>query len=91
MNHFNALGFLNEVEIMQYNLKTNGAFAIGFIAEDTHPWLSGMEQKSHNFGNHLGLLTKAIQEEDEKVNKMKIEILDLKRQINDLKTAQYGR
>ena len=75
---------------MQYNLKSNGAFAIGFIAEDTHPWLSGPVQKSHNFGNHLGLLTKAIQEEDKKVSNMELEILELKARIKELEIARQN-
>ena len=83
-----ALGFLRNVDIKRYNLKYNSSFGIGFIAEDTHPWLSGIDQKSHNFGNHLGLLTKAIQQEDKKVVAMKFEILDLKARIKELEIAR---
>ncbi|MEI7526465.1 MAG: tail fiber domain-containing protein, partial [Mariniphaga sp.] len=85
---FDALGFLSDVDIMRYNLKSNGSFGIGFIAEQTHPWLSGIDQKSHNFGNHLGLLTKAIQQEDQKVEELKFEILDLKARIKELEIAR---
>jgi len=86
--NIDALGFLCNVDIKRYNLKSNGSFGIGFIAEDTHPWLSGIDQKSHNFGNHLGLLTKAIQQEDEKVVAMKMEIMDLKARIKELEIAR---
>ena len=78
---FDAMGFLNDVEIMRYNLKTDNSFGIGFIAEVTHPWLSGDEQISHAFGNHLGILTKAIQEEDTKIKQLEKRVSDLEQQL----------
>ena len=85
---FDAIGFLNDVSIKRYYLKSNNSFGIGFIAEDTHPWLSGDDQKSHVFGNHLGILTKAIQEEDQKVEAMKLEVLELQARVRELEIAR---
>jgi hypothetical protein len=85
---FDAIGFLNDVSIKRYYLKSNNLFGIGFIAEDTHPWLSGDDQKSHVFGNHLGLLTKAIQEEDQKVEDLKLEVLELRARLRELEIAR---
>jgi hypothetical protein len=86
--NFDAIGFLNDVSIKRYYLKSNNLFGIGFIAEDTHPWLSGDDQKSHVFGNHLGLLTKAIQEEDQKVEAVKLEVLELQARVRELEIAR---
>jgi len=69
-------------------MKSDYSFALGFIAEDTHPWLSGDNQKSHIFGNHLAILTKAIQEEDTKILQLQNEVKELKNQI---KQIQDGR
>ena len=85
---FDAIGFLNDVSIKRYYLKSNNLFGIGFIAEDTHPWLSGDDQKSHVFGNHLGILTKAIQEEDQKVEDLKFEVLELWARVRELEIAR---
>ena len=85
---FDALGFLNDVSIKRYYLKSNNSFGIGFIAEDTHPWLSGDDQKSHVFGNHLGILTKAIQEEDQKVEALKLEVWELHARVRELEIAR---
>lgn len=63
----NALDILLNTEIATYKLKADSSFGIGFIAEDTHEWLSGEDQKSHLMGNHLGLVTKAIQEQNEQI------------------------
>lgn len=87
---FDAIGFLNDVSIKRYFLKSNNSFGIGFIAEDTHPWLSGDNQKSHVFGNHLGLLTKAIQEEDQKVEVLKLEVLELMARVKELEIARQN-
>ena len=87
-----AISFLNSISIKKYNLKQNGLFGIGFIAEDTHEWLSGEDQKSHIFGNHLGILTKAIQDEDKKVEGLKAQVAELNARIKDLENSQhYGR
>ena len=70
-----GLDLINNTEICTYNLKSSGQFGVGFIAEDTDWWISGKDQKKHEFGNHLGVITKAIQEEDQKVEKLR-ELID---------------
>lgn len=70
-----ALDLLHDIVISTYNLKSDESFGIGFIAEDTHKWLSGEDQKQHSFGNHLGILTKAVQELQEEITILKMEIL----------------
>jgi hypothetical protein len=85
---FDALALLRGTEIKQYNLKSNGDFGIGFIAEDTHKWLSGEDQKNHVFGNHLGILTKAIQEEDDKVMQLERRVAELETLVKQLTDAR---
>ena len=80
----NAIEILNKTKIYTYRMNTDNSFGIGFIAEDTNKWLSGEEQKRHNFGNHLGLLTKAIQEENQQIIILKQEINNLKNQLENL-------
>ncbi len=88
----NAIEYLNKIAIKSYNLKDGGLFGIGFIAEDTHWWLSGEQQKSHSFGNHLGVLTKAIQDEDSKVEQLKKQVAELTAQIQEIqKTNSHAR
>jgi len=76
-----AVDFLDKVEICNYKMKKDSAPAIGFIAEDTDPMLSGDEQKNHCFGNHLGYLTKAIQELNLENKSLKKSIKELKKRI----------
>lgn len=83
-----AIDMLNSTEIFTYNMKRDSSFAIGFIAEDTHKWLSGEEQKRHSFGNHLGILTKAIQEEDNKITALQNEVNELKVKVKDLEDGR---
>lgn len=84
----NAIAFMNEVVINEYNWKQSGNFGIGFIAEDTHPWLSGENQVSHNLSHHVGLLTLAFQQEDSKVEALQKRVTELE---NQLKSLQNGR
>lgn len=81
----NALDLLRQTSICTYKLKEDGSFGIGFIAEDTHPWLSGEKQKEHIFGNHLGVLTKAIQEEDQEIRQLKQRVYDLENELKQLR------
>jgi len=83
-----ALEMINQTIICSYKMNADNSFAVGFIAEDTHPWLSGTDQKRHNFGNHLGLLTKAIQEEEVKIVALERKMKDLENELNQLK---HGR
>ncbi len=84
----NAIAFMNEVVINEYNWKQSGDFGIGFIAEDTHWWLSGKNQVSHNLSHHVGLLTLAFQQEDSKVEALQKRVSELEKQ---LKSLQDGR
>lgn len=84
----NALDMLRQTSICTYKLKENGSFGIGFIAEDTHPWLSGEQQKEHIFGNHLGLLTKAIQEEDDEIQQLKQRVYKLENELKQLRNER---
>jgi len=83
-----ALEIICTTPIFTYKMNCDDSFAIGFIAEDTHPWMSGPEQKRHSFGNHLGLLTKAIQEENDRIGKLEYEVIQLQNKIIEL---EYGR
>ncbi|HAH23889.1 MAG TPA: hypothetical protein DCL77_09040, partial [Prolixibacteraceae bacterium] len=83
-----AMCIINKTKILSYRMKADYSFALGFIAEETHHWLSGDEQKHHIFGNHLAILTKAVQEEDTKIIKLQKEVIELKTQIKELK---HGR
>lgn len=83
-----ALDILNSTSIYTYQMKANDEFALGFIAEDTSKWLSGPNQKHHNFGNHLGMLTKAIQEEDSKIVELERKITILENEIKELKNGR---
>ena len=87
----NALDILNATKIYTYNLNSDNSFGVGFLAEDTHKWLSGENQKSHAMGNHLGLLTKAIQEQIIVIEEMQKQISDLQIEIKKLKKRQLKR
>lgn len=65
-----ALNILLDTEIKTYTKKADGSPGVGFIAEDTDPILSGPNRDAHNFGAHLALLTKAVQELNDKINKL---------------------
>lgn len=75
-----AAAFLRTVAIKEYLLNVNDEKSIGFISEDTDELLSGPERRHHNFGTHLGLITKAIQEEYDEIKALKkrVEQLELK-------------
>ncbi len=77
-----ALDMVNKTTIFTYNMKSTGNFAVGFIAEDTHEWLSGDDKKAHMYGNHLAVLTKAIQEEDDKITSLENRVRELEEQLN---------
>lgn len=59
-----ALSLINGVSIVNFVYKTDEKKAprVGFIAEDTHPLLAGVEQNSMDQANSVGLLIKAVQE-----------------------------
>lgn len=66
-----ALSILLDTKIRTYEKIDTGEFGIGFIAEDTHEILSGEKHDVHNFGAHLALLTKAIQELQAEIERLK--------------------
>jgi hypothetical protein len=72
-----GLTIINNLDIVTFNYKKDGMFGVGFIAEDTDKWLSGENQKEHIYQNHLGVISKAIQEEDQKVEKLRELISEL--------------
>jgi hypothetical protein len=58
-----ALLILDGVAIKTYVLNARpGIRRVGFIAEDTNPWLSGMEQKHFDYGNSIALLIRSVQQ-----------------------------
>lgn len=84
----NAMSIINKTKICTYKLNCDNSFGIGFISEDTHKWLSGEDQKRHAFGNHLGLLTKAVQEQDNEIQDLKKELAELREMIKELKNGR---
>lgn len=81
----NALPIILDTKIKNYTKKLSGEAAIGFIAEDTHPYLSTPKQNGHDFGAHLSLLTKAIQEEDTRIKKLEEKVNTLEAELAKLK------
>jgi hypothetical protein len=79
-----SMSMLNDTKIYTYDMNSDDSFAIGFIAEDTHQWLSGTDNKGHIFGNHLSILTKALQEEDTKIVQLQKEVLELQLKVKEL-------
>lgn len=68
----NALETLNKVDVVDFNyiLDKTKAPKVGFIAEDVEPILSGPEQDRMELANCVGILIKAVQELQEKINKL---------------------
>ena len=83
-----ALAILSSVLICEYDLRESGGHYIGFIADDTHELLSGDGKDKHLFGNHLALLTKAIQEQDKQIAELKNEISELRTLLNEFKNGR---
>lgn len=80
-----AMDILNKTPIYTYNLKSNNSFGIGFIAEETDKWLSGEDKKAHLMGNHLGIITKALQEKDDEIQELKSRVERLEKIVNQIK------
>jgi hypothetical protein len=83
-----ALPIIVSTKIYKYKLKANNSKAIGFIADETHELLSGETKDKHLFGNHLALLTKAIQEQQKQIEDLKKELKQMKKL---LKKQNNGR
>ena len=84
----NAIELLMNVDIVEYDMISDGSHAYGFIAEDTTQILSGKDQKGHVFGNHLAMLTRAIQQEFVEIEILKQRVNELESKIQEL---TYGR
>lgn len=83
-----ALSILKSTKICEYDLRVDNSHAIGFIADDTHQLLAGEGKDKHLFGNHLALLTKAIQEQDQQISDLKKELEEMKKLIKKLTNAR---
>lgn len=67
----NATSILNGVDVVEYKLKKGPDYKkIGFIAEDTHEYLSTPEHNVMDQGSSIGLLIKAVQELSAKVEEL---------------------
>jgi hypothetical protein len=63
-----ALDVIKSIDVVSFKYKGDTEPQVGFIAEDTDPLLSGKEQKSMKMNTTIGILLKAIQELEDKVN-----------------------
>lgn len=67
-----AIGILNSTNVVEYVYKKNTADQkVGFIADDTHPLLSGKERNHMDTGNSIGILIKAVQELSKEIEELK--------------------
>jgi hypothetical protein len=68
-----ALDIIKRINIVsfKYRKDKDPIPQIGFIAEDTDPLLSGKDQDSMRINTTIGILLKAVQELDEKIEKLK--------------------
>ena len=68
-----AMDILSNIEVVSYNFKADPQkkLKIGFIADDTHEYLSGKEHDRMDISNTLGLLIKAVQELKNEVDEIR--------------------
>jgi hypothetical protein len=66
-----AIDILSSVEVVSYKMKKENDFKIGFIADDTHEYLSSKNHDKMDIINTLGLLIKSVQELTEDINNIK--------------------
>lgn len=68
-----ALDIIKSVDIMEWNYKndTDKVYKIGFIAENTHEYLSGVLHNKMDIGNTIGILLKAIKELSDEIERLK--------------------
>ena len=60
-----ALDLINMIDVVQFKYKSkddDGALQVGFIAEDTHELLAGVNHNEMNLSSTVGVLLKAVQE-----------------------------
>jgi hypothetical protein len=76
-----ALGIIKKVDIVsfKYRKDEDPIPQIGFIAEDIDPLLSGKNQDSMRLNSAIGLLLKAVQELNDKIEIFEKEIKEIKR------------
>jgi predicted component of type VI protein secretion system len=76
-----ALGIIKKVDIVSFRYKRDEdpIPQIGFIAENTDPLLSGEDRKSMRINSAIGLLLKAVQELDGKIEILEKELKEIKR------------
>lgn len=78
IQHFDerATDILSAIDVVSFNFRGDEKrrFRVGFIADDTHEYLSGQEHDKMDITNTLGLLIKAVQELKMDINKMKEKI-----------------
>ena len=69
-----ALDLIKTVEVVKYNYKTDKEknLKIGFIADDTHEYLSSKDHDKMEMGNSIGLLIKAVQELQKEIDNLKL-------------------
>lgn len=67
-----AINLINRIEIVEYNYKTDESKTkrVGFIAEDTEELFSGWNQVHFDVGNTVGVLIKAVQELNNRIEKL---------------------
>jgi hypothetical protein len=92
LENFDAIKYNNSIVINTYLWNGSNEFGLGFIAEDTHWWLSGKKKKGHNINHHVGILTLALQQVDAKIGnkyaKLEKEIEELKKQLKQFKDGR---
>jgi hypothetical protein len=67
-----ALDIIKDIDIVSFNYKKDEAQVpqVGFIAEDTPKILSGEQQNNMKLNTTIGVLLKAIQELNEKIDRL---------------------
>jgi hypothetical protein len=73
LNKINVLKILDELKIVQYNYKTEintDMKHVGFIAEDTHPLLSGKDQNGQSVADCIGFLLAVVKIQQRQIKKL---------------------
>jgi hypothetical protein len=75
-----TLDIIKNVDIVSFKYRNDKdpVPQIGFIAEDTDPLLSGEDQKGMRINTAIGLLLKAVQELNEKIEMLEKNIIKMK-------------
>ena len=76
----NAIDVINSVDVVSFNYKKHpGQYKIGFIADDTHKYLSTDGHNVMDVNNSIGLLLKAVQELHKENLELKSRIIKLEK------------